>query len=129
MSVRTSSGRSVWRVTKSVSYRRSRTITCANPNARALSAPALMVIARSALHDDDWYSGAIVTTLAPCSRASVSQCPSGILVAIQFMPHSVMRPAFSAVLRSKSMACWPVTIGWPGGRSVCQEKLSQCRPP
>jgi hypothetical protein len=80
-----------------------------------------MMMARSALQVDDWYSGAIVTTFAPCRRASVSQWPSGILVAIQFIPHRVMRLAFSAVQRSKSRVCWPVTIGWPGGRSVCHE--------
>jgi hypothetical protein len=73
----------------------------------------------SALFEVLWYSVVIVITFAPRIRASVSQCPSGIFVAIQFMPHVVMSSACSAMKRSKSLVLLPVTMGWPGGRSVC----------
>jgi hypothetical protein len=117
--MRTKRGRSVNCLTKASSYKRSRTSTWARPRAKAGSVPGRIRITSSALELLDWYSGAMVTTLAPCSLASVSQWPSGILVAIQFLPHRVMRRAFSAVYKSKSRVCWPVTMGWPGGRSVC----------
>ena len=39
------------------------------------------------------YSQAITTTRVPFSRASVSQCASGILVVIQFMPQTTTRLA------------------------------------
>ena len=67
------------------------------------------------------YSTLITTTLVPLSRASVSQCASGILVVIQFMPHTSASLAFSTSYRSNSTVCDPVTMVCPGGRSVCQE--------
>ncbi len=76
-----------------------------------------------------WYSHAITTTRVPLRRASVSQCPSGIFVVIQFMPQSVRRSACSAFTRSQSSVCWPVTRGCPGGRSVCHAYESQPRAP
>jgi hypothetical protein len=54
-------------------------------------------------------------------RASVSQWESGILVVIQFMPHTTTVRACYTAWRSISTVCCPVTMGWPGGRSVCQE--------
>ena len=72
-------------------------ITCATPSASAESVAGRMMMLRSALELLDWYSGAITVTFAPCNLASVSQWPSGILVAIQFMPHRVTRSLFSAV--------------------------------
>ena len=67
------------------------------------------------------YSTVIATTFVPLSRASVSQWLSGILVVIQFMPHTRHSFECSTANRSKSLVCAPVTIGCPGGRSVCQE--------
>ncbi len=83
--------------------------------------PGRTTIASSALDEVDEYSQAMTTILVPLSRASVSQCASGILVEIQFMPQTTASLQCSTELRSKSTVCWPVTIGWPGGRSVCQE--------
>jgi len=67
------------------------------------------------------YSQAITTTRVPLRRASVSQWESGILVVIQFMPHTTTVRACYTAWRSISTVCCPVTMGWPGGRSVCQE--------
>ena len=67
------------------------------------------------------YSTVSTTTLVPFRRASVSQWLSGILVVIQFIPQTSRRLAFSASNSSKSEVWSPCTIGWPGGRSVCQE--------
>jgi transaldolase len=52
--------------------------------------------------------------LVPLRRASVSQCESGILVVIQFMPHTRASFECSTANRSKSLVCAPVTIGCPG---------------
>ncbi len=67
------------------------------------------------------YSQAITTTRTPFKRASVSQWASGIFVVIQFMPQTTTVLACSTADRSNSTVCCPVTIGCPGGRSVCQE--------
>ena len=53
--------------------------------------------------------------------ATATQWLSGILVVIQFMPQTTSVLQCSAALRSNSTVCWPVTMGWPGGRSVCHE--------
>ena len=83
--------------------------------------PGRTTIASSAFVDVAEYSAAITTTRVPLSRASVSQCESGIFVAIQFIPQTTTVFACSTALRSNSTVCCPVTIGWPGGRSVCHE--------
>ena len=67
------------------------------------------------------YSHAMTTTFVPFSRASVSQCASGILVVIQFIPQTTSVLQCSTACRSNSTVCCPVAIGCPGGRSVCQE--------
>jgi hypothetical protein len=67
------------------------------------------------------YSAATTTIFVPRCRASVSQWASGILVVIQFIPQTTRSFERSAAKRSNSTVCSPVTIGWPGGRSVCQE--------
>jgi hypothetical protein len=59
--------------------------------------------------------------LVPFWRASASQWPSGILVEIQFIPKVTTRSECSGAKSSNSTVWWPVTIGWPGGRSVCHE--------
>jgi hypothetical protein len=66
------------------------------------------------------YSVVIEMTRVPFIRASVKKCASGILVEIQFIPQRIATFEYSTLARSKSMVCWPHTIGCPGGRSVCQ---------
>ena len=93
----------------------------ARPRASAGVVPGRTTITSSPLLAVAEYSQAITTTRVPFSRASVSQCASGILVVIQFMPQTTSVLQCSTADRSNSTVCWPVTIGWPGGRSVCQE--------
>ncbi len=93
----------------------------AKPSASAEVVPGRTTITSSPLLEVAEYSQAMTTTRVPFSRASVSQCESGILVVIQFMPQTTRVLQYSTAERSNSTVCWPVTMGWPGGRSVCQE--------
>jgi hypothetical protein len=121
VSILTSSGRSVHCFTYVASYNVSRRITCDSPSASAGVVPGRTTITSSPLDAVAEYSQAMTTTLTPLRRASVSQCASGILVQIQFMPQTTAVLQCSTADRSNSTVCWPVTIGCPGGRSVCQE--------
>ena len=96
-------------------------MTLAKPRAKAGSLPGRIITTSSDLEATEEYSTVTDTILAPLTLASVSQWPSGILVEIQFIPQGIINLEFSASTRSKSIVCCPVTIGWPGGRSVCQE--------
>jgi hypothetical protein len=96
-------------------------MTWASPRANAESVPGRITITSSPLFAVALYSTVITTTLVPLSRASVIQWLSGILVVIQFIPQTRRRFAFSASNSSQSEVWSPWTMGWPGGRSVCQE--------
>lgn len=96
-------------------------MTWEKPRASADVVPGRTTRAWSALLAVDEYSQAMTTTFVPLRRASVSQWASGIFVEIQFMPQTTTVLACSTALRSNSTVCCPVTIGCPGGRSVCQE--------
>ena len=121
VSILTSIGRSVHCSTYSLSHSFSFMTTCARPNESAGVVPGLTTIASSAFVAVAEYSQSMTTILVPLSLASVSQCASGIFVVIQFIPHTTTVRACSTALRSNSTVCCPVTIGCPGGRSVCHE--------
>ena len=96
-------------------------MTFDRPSASAGVVPGRTTSTSSALLDVAEYSQAMTTMRVPLRRASVSQCASGILVQIQFIPQTTTVFACSTADRSNSTVCWPVTIGCPGGRSVCHE--------
>ncbi len=76
--------------------------TWQKPSANAGVVPGRTIRTSSALEEVALYSAAITTTRVPLSRASVSQCESGILVQIQFIPHATIVLAFSTVTRYQS---------------------------